>query len=272
MTNQELLQIALQQSAIDCNCKPEDFLQNENIVTESRKHPSARSYLPLPFACDLVSYGNNIVAQVREDLRDTVKDYINTYPPEHCFETPNMQVLEEKLAPYGLQICFMAEYFLPDLTSLGTHPCKYEIRLLHPQDFQSLYLPQWSNALCADRKEKDVLCVGAYDGDTLIGLAGASPETEDRRRTDFPADRGNLSTWQSSVLLRCLVQYPFREKCHHLRLPPRLGGTYRTRKILCRAMQHTAEIILSITANISYFLTDCYCSLRCFFLLVVLQS
>ena len=30
MTNQELLQIALQQSAIDCNCKPEDFLQNES--------------------------------------------------------------------------------------------------------------------------------------------------------------------------------------------------------------------------------------------------
>ena len=156
MTNQELLQIALQQSAIDCNCKPEDFLQSENLVTTSRKHPSARAYLPLPFACDLVSYGNNIVAQVREDLRDTVKDYIDTYPTEHCFETPNMQVLEEKLAPYGLQICFMAEYFLPDLTILGTHPCKYEIRLLHPQDFQSLYLPQWSNALCADRKEKDV--------------------------------------------------------------------------------------------------------------------
>lgn len=111
MTNQELLQIALQQSAIDCNCKPEDFLQNENIVTESRKHPSARSYLPLPFACDLVSYGNNIVAQVREDLRDTVKDYINTYPPEHCFETPNMQVLEEKLAPYGLQICLWQNIF-----------------------------------------------------------------------------------------------------------------------------------------------------------------
>ena len=178
MTNQELMQIALQQSAIDCNCKPEDFLQSENLVTTSRKHPSARSYLPLPFACDLVSYGNNIVAQVREDLRDTVKDYIDTYPTEHCFETPNMQVLEQKLAPYGLQICFMAEYFLPDLTRIGSHPCKYEIRVLHPQDFQALYLPQWSNALCADRKEKDVLCVGAYDGETLIGLAGASADCE----------------------------------------------------------------------------------------------
>ena len=64
MTNQELLRIALQQSAIDCNCRPEDFLQSENLVTISRKHPSARVYLPLPFACDLVSYGNNIVAPV----------------------------------------------------------------------------------------------------------------------------------------------------------------------------------------------------------------
>ena len=72
----------------------------------------------------------------------------------------------------------MAEYFLPDLTLLGSHPCKYEIRVLHPQDFQALYLPQWSNALCADRKENDVLCVGAYDGETLIGLAGASADCE----------------------------------------------------------------------------------------------
>lgn len=178
MTNKDLLLTALQQSAIDCNCKPEDFLQKENIVTLSRKHPAARAYLPLPFACDLVSYGNNIVAQVRKDLKDTVKDFINTYPTEHCFETPNMQILEQKLAPYDLQICFMAEYFLPDLTKLEPHSCKYEIRLLHPQDFQSLYLPQWSNALCADRKEKDVLCVGAYDGDALIGLAGASADCE----------------------------------------------------------------------------------------------
>ena len=30
MTNQEILKIALQQSAYDCNCNPEDFLSAEN--------------------------------------------------------------------------------------------------------------------------------------------------------------------------------------------------------------------------------------------------
>lgn len=63
MNNQEILQIALQQSAYDCNCRPEDFLSSQNLVTQSKAHPLARKYLPLPFQCDFVSYGSNIVAQ-----------------------------------------------------------------------------------------------------------------------------------------------------------------------------------------------------------------
>ena len=39
-----------------------------------------------------------------------------------------------------------------------------------------LYLPEWSNALCEKRKELDVLGVGAYDGDRLVGLAGCSAD------------------------------------------------------------------------------------------------
>ena len=51
MTNQEIFQIALQQSAHDCNCKAEDFLSMENKVVLSRKNEKARAYLELPFAC-----------------------------------------------------------------------------------------------------------------------------------------------------------------------------------------------------------------------------
>ena len=60
MTNSEIMKIALEQSAVDCGCKPEDFLRSDHVVTRSRPHPQARKYLPLPFACDLVSYGSNI--------------------------------------------------------------------------------------------------------------------------------------------------------------------------------------------------------------------
>ena len=69
LTNQEIWTIALQQSAYDSGCAPEDFLAEQNVVRISQKHPQARKYLKLPLSCDLVSYGTNIVAQASEDIR-----------------------------------------------------------------------------------------------------------------------------------------------------------------------------------------------------------
>jgi len=178
LTNQEIWEIALQQSAYDCNCAPEDFLRRENVITISKVHTKARKYLRLPFACDMVSYGNNIVAQTNEKLASVVRQYLDRYPAEHCFETPHLHVLDELLQPFGLRVCFMAEYFLPDADALQALPCRYELRVLHQEDFSDLYLPQWSNALCEKRKELDVLGVGAYDGGKLIGLAGCSADCD----------------------------------------------------------------------------------------------
>lgn len=178
MTNQEILECALKQSAADLNCEPADFLAPENRIVISEKNENARRYLTLPFACNLVSYGNNVVASVREELRDMVADYIGRYPVEHLFETPNMQVINSALMERGLQICFMAEYFLPDIKALEARHCAFEMRLLEQKDFETLYVPEWSNALSEQRKTLDVLGVGAYDGDRLIGLAGCSADCD----------------------------------------------------------------------------------------------
>lgn len=178
MTNEEILQIAMEQSACDSNCSPEDFLKNENVVVISRENSKARKYLQLPLSCDMVSYGNNIVVQAGEDLIPLVQKYLDRYPVEHCFETPNLHVLDDMLRPLGQRICFMAEYFLPDVDVLKPLPCDYALRVLHQEDFADLYLPQWSNALCTERKHLDVLGVGAYDGEKLIGLAGCSADCD----------------------------------------------------------------------------------------------
>ena len=50
---------------------------------------------------------------------------------------------------------------------------------MEQKDFRNLYLPEWSNALCKERMQLDVLGVGAYDGDTLVGLAGCSADCRD---------------------------------------------------------------------------------------------
>ena len=178
MNNPEILRIAMAQSAEDLCCSAEDFEKNENTVVISKKNEKARKYLELPFACQLVSYGKNIGASVAPGLEEITREYINRYEVCHCFETPNMLALSEKLRPFGLDICFMAEYFLPDLHALQALPCPYELRILTPSDFAELYLPEWSNALCEKRKHLDMLAVGAYEGDTLVGLAGCSADCE----------------------------------------------------------------------------------------------
>ena len=176
MTNENILRIAMAQSAIDCNCAPQDFMSAENVVTLSRPHEDARKYLELPNACDLVSYGNNVVANVGAEWMEPVRGFIDRYPAEHCFETPNLHILNDTLQAGGLRVCFMAEYFLPDISRVKLLPCAYTLQRLSHDSFASLYLPEWGNALCEKRKELDLLGFGAYDGSRLIGLAGASAD------------------------------------------------------------------------------------------------
>ena len=178
MTNKDILKVAMQQSAIDLSCSKEDFEVTENRIVISNNNPECRRYLELPFYCNLASYGNNVVASVHPEIKEKVEEYINQYPMEHCFETPNLHVLDDLLKEQGYKICFMAEYFLPDLTALQKLSCDYTMKLLVQEDFKELYTPMWSNALCEKRKHLDVLGVGAYDGDKLIGLAGCSADCD----------------------------------------------------------------------------------------------
>lgn len=181
MNNQDIMRIAMEQSAYDCNCNAEDFVKRENIVKESVSTDKARRYLKLPFILNMVSYGTNIVACGQRDLLSEVKRFIDSVPAiENCFETPGLYPLNNILKKAGAEICFMANFFLPDINVVygAEFSCKYEIKVLEPEEFVMLYLPEWKNALCADRKHLDILAVGAYDKDKLVGLAGCSADCD----------------------------------------------------------------------------------------------
>ena len=178
LANKNILQIAMQQSAIDANCNTEDFLRTDNVIVLSKEHPSARRYLKLPHVCNLISYGSNIVATISEEFETIVNEYISKYSVEHCFETPNMHILNDAFEKKGYRVCFIAEYFLPDVNVLRELPCNFECRVLTQEDFKDLYTEQWSNALCQSRKDLDVLGVGAYDNEKLVGLAGCSADCD----------------------------------------------------------------------------------------------
>ena len=179
MTKKEILAVSLRQSAIDFSCSEEDFLRNVNVVSESKPAEGASRYMKLPHICGLASYGTNVVASCRADLIPEVETFINGQEKSHrCFETPQIYELNRILRKAGAEICWMHTVCLPDPDAVfgADLTCPYKTREMHPEDFRELYLPEWGNALCSDRKELDMLGVGAYDGDRLIGLAGCSAD------------------------------------------------------------------------------------------------
>ena len=179
MISGEIMAAAMRQSAVDCSCREEDFLRPENVIVESGPAEGASRYMSLPHICALFSYGPNIVASCRRDLIPEIEAFINGTEKIHrCFEPPALYELNRILRKADAEARWMHICFLPDQDRIfGTDlPCSYETRLLHPEDFTDLYVPEWGNALCFDRKELDMLGVGAYDGGKLIGLAGCSAD------------------------------------------------------------------------------------------------
>jgi len=179
MANEEMLRIAMKQSAEDIGCKAEDFISDANVVVPFKLGLSAKKFYKLPIGGNFVSFGNNIVAAVTEEIYDIVKEYIKKFEFYRCFETPSMHWLNDKLFGKKQTVCFMAEYYLPDTNKLSNRSCGYELRTLEKGQFEKLYLPKWANALCSDRKNLDVLGVGAYENGKLVGLAGCSADAED---------------------------------------------------------------------------------------------
>lgn len=179
MTNKEIMRIAMAQSAEDIGCEAEDFTNNENVITRFKLGNNARKYYKEPIIGTFVSYGSNVVAAVQDDIRELVEEYLGRYEYYHLFETPNMTWLNDRLAEQGYGICFMAEYYLPDVDRLTILPTDYELRILEQKDFTNLYHPEWSNALCEDRKELDVLGVGAYEVEKLVGFAACSADADE---------------------------------------------------------------------------------------------
>ena len=69
-TNEEILKIAMRQSAWDLGCDMKDFLKPTNVVVRFESSPLAKKYYEEPIACNFVSYGNNLVLSVKDEYRN----------------------------------------------------------------------------------------------------------------------------------------------------------------------------------------------------------
>ena len=178
-TKDEIRSAALRQSAEDHGCSPADFEADEHRVVPAGIRKNARVYLPRPAVLDMTTYGRNVVVTCDPALTEDVRALLEKNEEFwQLFAPDGVRALDRLLAPLEAGMSYAVSSFLPDPEALEGFDgvCPFRMRLLGPADFAPLYRPEWSDALSAKRPELDRIGVGAYDGDVLVGLAGASQD------------------------------------------------------------------------------------------------
>lgn len=161
MTNQHIMSIAMRQSALDLNADISDFTKEENVFVKSGLGALARKYYSEPIACNLVSYGSNIVASVKEEYKEMVKEYLSKFEFYHCFETPNMHWLDERMREQGQRVCFMENIFCRMSIPSKDYHANMSLRCLRRKTL-TVYICLYGVMLCVMREKSWMFLVLAH--------------------------------------------------------------------------------------------------------------
>lgn len=182
-TKYELLPFVQEQLALEYNCKAEDFRRNEtdNVLVLPCSHPQRRKFseLDTPHFFRMATMGGNAVISADRPLHTWLWDFLSQKPGHCLFEYPYLASLQKQLTRYDETLGSTHHMFLPNKDTAIPN-LNIPVKWFESSEIAPFYLNgTFPNALCSTflPHRPDVLAVCAYDGDTIIGMAGCSADT-----------------------------------------------------------------------------------------------
>jgi hypothetical protein len=168
----------LAQLAVELNCKPEDFMKEENIVTVSVLNEGRRRYIPGKWFLQMATVGGNTVITADECLHDFLKSYVKDREGHRLFEHGCLSDLDEELKKYGFKMAATHHMFLPDRDVTVERDIK--VKWFYDDEIKPIYGDiRFPNSVCfpkANPGTPDKMVVAAYDGDKIMGMSGCSED------------------------------------------------------------------------------------------------
>lgn len=181
MTNQDILRIAMEQSAVDMNCTVAQLSDGGNHVVSSALHADAKKCYHKKLFCGFTFYGTGLVASVDETIRPFIEQFTAKHAGYRCIDAPQLMVLNREFEKYDKSVCYLATFYLPDLTQHVEINSDIKIEILEEHEIPKMFAnDRFHNAFGYDntREKKDVLAVIGYLNGEIVGAAGASNDAE----------------------------------------------------------------------------------------------
>ncbi len=169
-----------EQLAIDLNCSKTDFDKNENTIKELCKNHLRRRNIEDDLLMFMACFGKGTVVTICEDMKAFMTKYVAEMTGFRCFDMP-LNVLENELKKYGGIISEIEEFYLLESSRIGPINTGFDIEILEGAIIKKLYEDhRFHMALgyCQEQEHKDMLAVVAYENGEIVGVAGASNDTD----------------------------------------------------------------------------------------------
>ena len=177
-TKTDILKIAKQQLVLDYNCQVSDFEKEKNTVVKNKLIEGRRIYGSDGCFLKILCFGGRAIISTSPLIMLWCGEKLININGAWFFEYENLRQIDIKLQEFGHEIADIHHYYLPNDNGLSVEP------ITNVKWYEQEELLQFKNnnrfreALAFDKNHPDVLAVAAFDGDNIIGMAGASSDSE----------------------------------------------------------------------------------------------
>lgn len=168
INKKEMMDCVYQQLAIDYNCSPDDFLEDDLIFTEARANEGRRHFPFIKPRLEMISMGRSTIINVSSEILQYVRQELEGKTREEVFNSPLV---------YGVY-----PYFLPDIDKIASiaKPDKFEFMMVEKQDIQkfyNIYGTRYGMRYDANSQNPEMLLVLAKYKDEIAGIAKAKADS-----------------------------------------------------------------------------------------------
>ena len=177
-TKTEILQIAKAQLALDYNCQLSDFEKEKNTIVENNLIDGRRIYDSDGCFFKLLCFGNRAIISTVPLIIPWCEENLLNRDAAWIFEYPKLRAIDKKLIEFGNEIADVHHYYLPN----PNVPCIEPITSVKWYEYEDI--SQFENddrlreSLAFNKNHPDVLAVASFDGENILGMAGASADSK----------------------------------------------------------------------------------------------
>jgi len=177
-TKTEILQIAKEQLALDYSCQVSDFEKEKNTIVENNLVEGRRIYRNDGCFLKLLCFSNKAIIKTSPMMMPWCEEKFLKTDTEWLFEYPKLREIDKKLNEFGHEIAGIHHYYLPN-TDVSLIEPNISVKWYKTEDIlQFENDDRFGEAFAFNKTNPDVLAVAAFDGDNMMGMAGASADSK----------------------------------------------------------------------------------------------